>query len=520
MNNTIYGGNTATGTGISVSLGAAPTLMNNIIANTATGISVDATSTPKTVLEANLYQNNTSNGVGGSEQFAIQLQPSDALFIDPTHNDFYLAEGSKAIDSSLNSLQDRPAIVSVDAPLGIPAEPIIAPAYDELGQLRVDDPSVSSPPGLGQNVFIDRGALDRSDFTDPTAALASPAPTTPTTATVYGQFPSQFSIQLSDGTGSGIKTSTVTTNPALTFTLTGPDPNNPTNTITLKPTTNYLFSYDATNGLVRFTAAQGIWIPGTYTISVTNTGVNGVTDLAGNPLAPNNAGGTTSFTITVAAKAPAPWENPTNPLDVDGDGTVAPIDALILINAINSGHLINGMSFPGGVLPIPGSPPPYYDVNGDGLLTPADVNQIITYLNSQNVAQAIAAQASPAVATPASVDVQPAPVTVSTSVAADLSVSPAAVSAPASPVAASAVSAAPMSNVIGEVGFASPPITRQRLPRHPRRFPTPQPVALRLRPLRAATGSRPRPARLRRTTRLSRRNIRTTNWSSKPPWPT
>ncbi len=378
VNNTIYGGNISAGIGISVSAGAAPTLMNNIIANTATAISVDAVSAPKTVLEANLYQNNTSNGVGGGEQFAIQLLPSDALFVDAPNNDFYPAEGSKAIDSSLNSLQDRPAMVQVDAPLGIPAAPIIAPAYDELGQLRVDDPSVSSPPGLGQNVFIDRGALDRADFVDPTAVLSSPAPNnanTPNIATIIGQFPSQFSIQLLDGTGTGIDPATVTTGQ---FTLTGPDPNNPSNTIALQPTLNYLFSYDATNQIVRFTAAAGVWIPGTYTLTVNNAAANGVKDLAGNTLAANNAGGTTQFTITVSATGSSAWQNPTNNLDVNNDGVVSPIDALIDINALNAGK--------GGTLPLPATVPPYYDVNGDGILSPLDVLIIINFLNSQSTA--------------------------------------------------------------------------------------------------------------------------------------
>ena len=31
----------------------------------------------------------------------------------------------------------------------------------------MDDPNVSSPPGLGSNVFKDRGALERSDFIGP-----------------------------------------------------------------------------------------------------------------------------------------------------------------------------------------------------------------------------------------------------------------------------------------------------------------------------------------------------------------
>ncbi len=384
--------------------------MNNIIANTATAVTVDAVSSSKTVLEANLYQNNTSNGAGGSEQFAIQLQPTDPLFVDAANNDFYLAEGSKAIDSSLNSLQDRPAMVQVDAPLGIPAEPIIAPAYDELGQLRVDDPSVSSPPGLGQNVYIDRGALDRADFVDPTAVLYNPAPNnsaTPNVATVIGQFPSQFQLQFQDGTGTGVDPGTVSIGQ---FTLTGPDPNNPSNTITLQPTLNYLFSYDATNHIVRFTAAAGVWTPGTYTITVNNKAVGGVADLAGNPLAPNNSTGTTTFTITVAAAGTSPWQNPVNSLDVNGDGSVSAIDALVDINALNQNL------FPGGVLPLPATAPPYYDVNGDGLLTPLDVLTIINYLNSHSTVTAVASPTS-------------SPATASTSSSADVSTPTAALSA-------------------------------------------------------------------------------------------
>ncbi len=404
VNNTVYGGNIPAGVGIAVSEGAAPTLMNNIIANTATAVTTDAVSSPVTVLEANLYQNNTSNGVGGGEQFAINLAPAAPLFVDPTHNDFYPAELSQAIDSSLNSLQDRPAMVQVDSPLGIPAAPIIAPAYDELGQLRVDDPSVSSPPGLGQNVYIDRGALDRADFTDPTAVLYSPTPNnsaTPAVATIIGQFPSQFSIQFQDGTGTGVDPATVSTGQ---FTLTGPNPSNPSQTITLQPTLNYLFSYDATNDVARFTAAAGVWIPGTYTITVNNAATGGVKDLAGNPLAPNNSSGTTAFTITVAASGTSPWQNPVNPMDVNDDGSVSPLDALIDINALNQNL------FPGGILPSPATAPPYYDVNGDGLLTPLDVLIIINYLNSHSTVTAVASPTSmqPAVAAAPAVTVTPA----------------------------------------------------------------------------------------------------------------
>ena len=73
---------------------------------------------------------------------------------------------------------------------------------------------------------------------------------------------------------------------------------------------------------------------------------------------------------------PNPWTNPDNPLDVSGDGIISPLDALILINAINS----RGP----GPLPEPTQgfdPPPYYDTSGDGYLTAIDVLMLINELN-------------------------------------------------------------------------------------------------------------------------------------------
>ena len=62
-------------------------------------------------------------------------------------------------------------MITIRQPLGIASSPILAPDLDLYGQQRVDDPAVASPSGLGQNVFKDRGAIDRSDFSGPTATL-------------------------------------------------------------------------------------------------------------------------------------------------------------------------------------------------------------------------------------------------------------------------------------------------------------------------------------------------------------
>ena len=75
------------------------------------------------------------------------------------------------------------------------------------------------------------------------------------------------------------------------------------------------------------------------------------------------------------------WQNPRSPLDVNDDGLVVPLDALVLINDINTRNV--------RPLPIPPVapllPPPYLDVNGDGALTAQDVLIVINYLNSASV---------------------------------------------------------------------------------------------------------------------------------------
>ena len=87
---------------------------------------------------------------------------------------FFPAPLTAAIDSSVDSLEDRPQFITVKAAMGISNSPILAPARDVTGQLRIDDPNVSPPQGQGGDVFKDRGSLDRSDFIGPAAVLLNP----------------------------------------------------------------------------------------------------------------------------------------------------------------------------------------------------------------------------------------------------------------------------------------------------------------------------------------------------------
>ncbi len=70
-----------------------------------------------------------------------------------------------------------------------------------------------------------------------------------------------------------------------------------------------------------------------------------------------------------------PWQNPRNRFDVNNDGLVSPIDALLVINALNVRMVLTPE------LPDPFIPVRYVDVSGDGLLSPIDALLVINELN-------------------------------------------------------------------------------------------------------------------------------------------
>ncbi|MEO8494716.1 MAG: dockerin type I domain-containing protein [Planctomycetota bacterium] len=75
------------------------------------------------------------------------------------------------------------------------------------------------------------------------------------------------------------------------------------------------------------------------------------------------------------------WQNPANPRDVDNNGFVVPLDALILLNELNFPKFRDST----GRLPLPppsGFPPPYLDVSGDAFVTPLDALIVINFLNT------------------------------------------------------------------------------------------------------------------------------------------
>jgi GEVED domain-containing protein/dockerin type I repeat protein/parallel beta helix pectate lyase-like protein len=316
MNNTIYGGAGARGVGIDITDNASPTIMNNILANTATAIAIDASSQAAgTVVGANLFANNGANGTTGTN--SIQLAPNDPLFVNPSRRNFYLEDNSLAIDSALNSLSDRPSLLAVKSPLGIQPSPMLAPDRDVLGQLRVDDPTQDPPPGLGANVFKDRGAVERADFVGPSAILRVPIDNDPqgvdqdareTFVIIDSTLLDRFVVKLLDQGGVGIDDLLVS---GARFLLTKDG-------VPLVQGLDYAFVYDNNADEVLFLPSSGVWdYRRLYVLTIDNSTATGILDLAGNALRPNQADGSTRFTIFVGAPidfGDAP-DDPANPND-------------------------------------------------------------------------------------------------------------------------------------------------------------------------------------------------------------
>jgi len=76
------------------------------------------------------------------------------------------------------------------------------------------------------------------------------------------------------------------------------------------------------------------------------------------------------------------WQNALLYEDVNKDGAVHPIDAILVINEINLRTVANTS---GELLPLGGaSPPAYYDINGDWFLGPIDALLVVNLLNEMS----------------------------------------------------------------------------------------------------------------------------------------
>ena len=90
----------------------------------------------------------------------------------------------------------------------------------------------------------------------------------------------------------------------------------------------------------------------------------------------------TSEGVTLESATQQPWMNPVVTLDVNRDGNVRPLDALLQLNLLSR----RGSS---DLLPLDGSEPIeyFYDVTGDNRITPIDALMVINFLGRRSEAE-------------------------------------------------------------------------------------------------------------------------------------
>ncbi|MEQ1826652.1 MAG: Ig-like domain-containing protein [Pirellula sp.] len=283
-------------TGILVTGGASPTLLNNVFVNVQTPIVTELTAAGRSVRpSAVVVGGNTYQYAETRVAFAYLGQPIEAaptnvpntafdfnftagnnekLFVDVPGGNFLPASSSQVIDSSIDSLADRSGYRTVKQAVGISSSPILAPDRDNSGQLRSDDPNIAPPSGLGGNIFKDRGAIDRADFVGPTAVIVNPIDndaervdidnTMSVVRLSSGVYP-EFRIQLKDGfetsnlqAGTGIDDDSVTgrdggnRQPGSVLTITE-------NGRLLVEGIDYAFSYNVTTNEILLRPLAGVW---------------------------------------------------------------------------------------------------------------------------------------------------------------------------------------------------------------------------------------------------------------------
>ncbi|MGI9447670.1 MAG: fibronectin type III domain-containing protein, partial [Pirellulales bacterium] len=309
LNNTIVGD--GSGTGINVALNASTTLMNNVFANLGTGVSVDGTSVSDasneklTEIDTSAFYLVGTEVSGAAQKNGITL--TESPFVDIANGNFYPTSPTKIVDSGMDTIIDRQPSIVEKAAIGIPQSPIETPNADLYGQRRADDPDQATDVGFGgDEVFKDRGAIERVDRFAPTVRLI-----TPLDQGGFGQLVDedndldevrlqgreargvqQFVIQISD-VGVGVDKSSIVT-AAVEVSRNG---------VALVDGVDYFFQFNANTNQIILSSLV-VYELGDYTIKLRPDTQQGLLqDLAGNALfsnAQDSEGRYTSFVIELA----------------------------------------------------------------------------------------------------------------------------------------------------------------------------------------------------------------------------
>ncbi|NND99399.1 MAG: peptidase, partial [Pirellulaceae bacterium] len=216
-----------------------------------------------------------SNINGGSDDFNVTLGGGDPAVQFAEGGNFQPDFASILIDSSVNSLVERDALVNLKNSVGLPISNVLAPDLDVAGILRADNPDFAPPGGIGASVFKDRGSNELADFVGPVAIAEVPRdndaegidsdPAVSFINLTRGVY-EEFRVQLRDTgdasdpfAGIGIDDATVVVPEIPGVRPTGSNVSLFENERLLVEGINYTFNYDETKNIITLTPLAGIW---------------------------------------------------------------------------------------------------------------------------------------------------------------------------------------------------------------------------------------------------------------------
>ena len=269
-------------TGLLITNGASPTALNNVFLNLDDSLVEIASKPQEVIVVGNVFQHAEGDPAGQfpnasnpNDDFNITLGLDEIALEYPEANNFQPAEGSRLIDSSVNSVVERSAVVALKNSVGLSPSNILAPSNDVDGVLRADNPNYAPPGGIGGQVFKDRGSTELADFNGP-VAIAETA--RDNDAEGIDQDPAisfinlddgvyrEFRIQLRDNgdssdpfTGIGVDDNTVVVPEIAGLRQSGANITLIENDRLLEQGIDYTFNYDSTRNLITLTPLAGVW---------------------------------------------------------------------------------------------------------------------------------------------------------------------------------------------------------------------------------------------------------------------
>ncbi|MCS7471158.1 tandem-95 repeat protein [Stieleria sp. ICT_E10.1] len=299
-------------TGIMVTAGASPAILNNVLLNLHESVVVEETHSPgfstvggdqqvkpmEVVVVGSVFQHDEpeapvftdaplvivghttdankgpSNVNGGTDDFNLTNVDDAVTLVNPGGDNFLPAPFSSVIDSNVDSLRERSALSSLRESIGLPISNVLAPRRDVTGVKRADNPLYPNT-GQGSSIFGDRGSVELADLVGPIAIAEAPRDndaegidTDPNVSFINldGGVYEQFRIQLRDSgdssdpfAGSGIDNSTIVVAEIPGIRDRGANVTLFEDDRLLTEGIDYTFNYDETKKTITLTPLAGIW---------------------------------------------------------------------------------------------------------------------------------------------------------------------------------------------------------------------------------------------------------------------